>query len=976
MFGSPSLRRVLRRVPFRRETDFQSATNPTQWGNLPASDRPELALPEFGDTRAAKRASGFRFLWLSIAGLAPVVAVVTFTTAAGRPEGGATAAALATLLVASSALSSVGRWWGLLAVPAAAGVAFAVAASNSPLAPAVVAALLAAFAAERFTAQSVHFQSRLPLPSGLGRRYREVWRVRFRAPGVQWRGESYPGLLLTLPTAGLAGAAAVRFGWPVDWPVPLRLLAFAAAYAAFGVALAVAAEHAAARRLGRPAARLGEFARGLNRATRLWLLSGRRGNPAPGLYRAPAGGCSSRRTELFGLVLAGATAAAAVASAPADPIRRTRRDEGGPPPRTEPRPYQRALLDRLSDEDRGRWAGRLDGGSEAVAAGAASPRPAPAARGPVPHALVWFAAVPAGLALSLVPPLACAAGVASRPWPPKGRPGEFLTPQVWNDVVDGIRRSTDRTERESLFMGVNAHDNSPVLMPRSLVNEHVHFLGGTGSGKTSVGIMGLMTQLIRAGDCSVVVLDMKGDDSALLHTARIETEKTGRWFRWVTSTAGRSTYLFNPLDQAFFGAKTPAEKADLITEAANLQYGTTYGPAHFTAANMHALAAAIELTEYENPLRSFRQLEEILRDKSGRLARLSARHRQDALAVHRVISELADPHGLNAVRGARGPGAPPPSAFERAIDCGSLFRSPQTLFFQLPSGDGANTARTTGLLAMHSFFQSAAHLRTDRKVPVYVIIDEFQRIVSPNIEIILEQARSMDIGAVMSHQSMSGLNLGRGVDVGPSVTENTVLRQTFSVRDVRQLREFSDGSGERVFLGRTWNESSTSAGGVTTNRVSRGLAETVGNRISVNDLILMGDRPRRSLFHLSRGEGYAQYGGFSFVIDGSHVITKSEYERRRRLPWPAVSEQTVPAGRRWNRYAPDVSPGAERPSFTGDDLFRDDDGPAAGEAGDDNALPEDDGDPLAGLDDEPRDAPGPEDEDDPAADDGDGPEDL
>ena len=100
MFGSPSLRRALRRVPFRRETDFQSATNPTQWGNLPASDRPELALPEFGDTRAAKRASGFRFLWLSIAGLAPVVAVVTFTTAAGRPEGGATAAALATLLVA------------------------------------------------------------------------------------------------------------------------------------------------------------------------------------------------------------------------------------------------------------------------------------------------------------------------------------------------------------------------------------------------------------------------------------------------------------------------------------------------------------------------------------------------------------------------------------------------------------------------------------------------------------------------------------------------------------------------------------------------------------------------------------------------------------------------------------------------------------------------------------------------------------
>ena len=627
------------------------------------------------------------------------------------------------------------------------------------------------------------------------------------------------------------------------------------------------------------------------------------------------------------------------------------------------------MLDRLSPEDRRRWETRLN-----PARPAPSVKPASAGLGrsddPVPLALIWLASIPAGLAFALLPSLACAAGVASRPWPVKRGPGEFLDPQVWNDVVDGLARSKDKTERDSLFMGVNAHDNSPVLVPRKIVNEHVHFLGGTGSGKTSVGIMGLMTQLIRAGDCSVVVLDMKGDDSALFHSARIETERTGRWFRWVTSTAGRATYLFNPLDQAFFAEKTPAEKADLITEAANLQYGTTYGPAHFTAANIEALAAAIELLEYETPLRSFRQLEEVLKDRSGQLARLSARHRQDARAVHRVIAELADPHGLNAVRGGREPNAPPAAAFERAVDCGSLFRSPQTLFFQLPSGDGANTARTTGLLALHSFFQSAAHLRGDRKVPVYVIVDEFQRVASPNVEIILQQARSMGIGAILSHQSLTDLNLGRGVDVGATVTENTAIRQTFSVRDVRQLREFSDGSGERVFLGQTWSESTSLSG--SGDRTSRGLAETVGNRISVNDLILMGDRPRRSLFHLARGGGYAQYGGFPFVIDGSHVITKAEYERRQRLPWPARTDRTIVAGRRWNRHAPDPRPGVGRPSFTGADLFRGDDGPPDGGRGDDDSSddnsaddaptdggppdgesPDAGGDTLGGLDGDP-----------------------
>ena len=55
---------------------------------------------------------------------------------------------------------------------------------------------------------------------------------------------------------------------------------------------------------------------------------------------------------------------------------------------------------------------------------------------------------------------------------------------------------------DSLFLGLNAADGSPVLVPRTVFQEHAHFLGDSGSGKTSLGLAPLIAQLIRFRDCS------------------------------------------------------------------------------------------------------------------------------------------------------------------------------------------------------------------------------------------------------------------------------------------------------------------------------------------------------------------------------------------------------------------------------------------------------------------------------------------
>ena len=42
----------------------------------------------------------------------------------------------------------------------------------------------------------------------------------------------------------------------------------------------------------------------------------------------------------------------------------------------------------------------------------------------------------------------------------------------------------------------------------------------------------------------------------------------------------------------------------------------------------------------------------------------------------------------------------------------------------------------------------------------------------------------------------------------------------------------------------------------------------------------------RSIVKLSRGAGYAQYGGFPFVVESEFHIDREEYERRKAFPWP------------------------------------------------------------------------------------------
>jgi hypothetical protein len=470
-------------------------------------------------------------------------------------------------------------------------------------------------------------------------------------------------------------------------------------------------------------------------------------------------------------------------------------------------------------------------------------------------------------------------------------PDKLLNFKTWEDLVTTVQTSEDETEQDSLFLGVNAHDGTPVIVPRAVYQEHAHLLGDSGSGKTSLGMASLIAQLIRFHDSSLVILDLKGDDLALFEGARIEAGNADKAlrdskaddpnvefdryrFRWFTNELGRSTHGFNPLTQAHFQQLSLYQRTDVLTAAMGLQYGTDYGRGYYADANAELLYRVLE--ECPN-ISSFRQLRETLQEKQK--IKMNPELRRAASHLHAMVSRLASSEALNvADRTDYSQGV-----LKNSIDMADVFMEPQVVYFHLPSVIGTASSAEIARFALYSLL-SAAKFVGPRRKQVYLLIDEFQRIIANNLELVLQTARSMNIGVILANQTLMDLRT-RDVDLIHTVRANTRFRQVFAASDLHDLQELVHSSGETLIHNQTWTVW-TDYLGLPAGIRGRTLSETISPRLRPNDILLATDHPSQSIVFIRRGAGYAQYGGMPFVMTSTHHIDYDEYDRRKRSAWP------------------------------------------------------------------------------------------
>ncbi len=423
-------------------------------------------------------------------------------------------------------------------------------------------------------------------------------------------------------------------------------------------------------------------------------------------------------------------------------------------------------------------------------------------------------------------------------------------------LLADVRRSPDLIERRSIFLGRVVADGSPVYVPREVFREHAHGLGDSGSGKTSLFLCPIIEQFVRTGDCSVIVLDLKADTLELLATMQAAAESArselgvSMPLKFFSNQAGRATHSFNPMAQPFWPKFDLLTRTDILCGANGLTYGTDYGAGYFSSANAAILHHTLKTFPHVN---TFTELADCIGNvvSMAKKKELHPEIRKAGVHVHEVIKRLAACEALN-VTNATGHA---PDVVADAIDLTQVFREPQLLYFHLSATLSPSGAPEIARLV--NYMLLAASTQTERRCPVFLVIDEFQRMVAANLEYMLQLARSMGVGVILANQSMEDLKKST-TNLIPAIEANCRLRQWFSVSASEDQERLMRSSGVTVDRLTNWSESVNEKGEVTT---SCSMSEQVVNRFTMNDILLASDHPFRSFLRISRGAGYAQYGG-------------------------------------------------------------------------------------------------------------------
>ena len=480
----------------------------------------------------------------------------------------------------------------------------------------------------------------------------------------------------------------------------------------------------------------------------------------------------------------------------------------------------------------------------------------------------------------------------------------------WRGYVERVRVSphatrdpiTSRTVREAehLFMGHEPVKGFPVLLDRSILKQHSYILGGTGFGKTSLGIMPMLMQLIQGhrderGAMTpmppMLIIDLKGD-KALFHTVRAEVERKAKEegrsvtdaFRTFSCEIGHACHPFNPFDDLRQGT---VELCNVYLDALNLNHGEGYGRSYYT---MQSRSLLRQVLKNDKPT-TFKELYDgLLKCKRSKAFR-------EAYELVATIEALSDyEHIFNPARSDKA----------HVIHMPTVVRERQVVYFWLPAAEHSLTAKEIASLAVYAFYNAQREWvnSSERKTlsksrpEAFLVIDEFQRVASRNFPNILREARSFGMGIILAHQSASDLELP-DVDLAAIVRENTRLKLFFAIQNPSERRLFSELSGDEValhspvsysFEGEVEEDKTgTAARGTTVS-----FSPVIKPRITKNDIIETSDHPFEYFMLVSQGAGYTQFGGYPIAVRTSYPLPTDAYEARSDQPWPDKNELGLP----------------------------------------------------------------------------------
>ena len=441
----------------------------------------------------------------------------------------------------------------------------------------------------------------------------------------------------------------------------------------------------------------------------------------------------------------------------------------------------------------------------------------------------------------------------------------------------------DIIEKEHLFLGIEPNVNTPILLDEKILNEHAYITGETGSGKTSLGIMPLLLHFLRKplqtndpdDAAPLIILDLKGDP-ALFNMVREEVEKRDKAFgnskssfRFFTPEPKRDSHIFNPFASMNSENRSLTQLCELLMDSLNLNHGEGYGRSYFSRRSRSLLLQALQQDPKPN---NFDELFETV-------TKHAKKDTEDAFELLSVIHSLSQYKQLSTDDVKVSP--------EHKIHMPTVLEERQVVYFWLPSATESISVREIAKLGLYSILTAAIDRQASGqpKRQAYLFIDEFQRIAGENFKVILEQARSFGLSAILANQTPQDLKTNNG-DLRPTIQTNTRFKQYFSITGTDDMADTIQTSGEEISLIQSWGET------ISENNSSSSFntSEKIKPRITCNDLLQITDHPQDSLIKISRGSGYTQFAGHPVHVRSLWPMHLSDYKRLMDCPWPEIPE--------------------------------------------------------------------------------------
>jgi hypothetical protein len=336
-------------------------------------------------------------------------------------------------------------------------------------------------------------------------------------------------------------------------------------------------------------------------------------------------------------------------------------------------------------------------------------------------------------------------------------------------------------EGHDFILGENVHQGiaTKVSLSKEQRLRHIHVIGATGTGKSTLLLRMILQDLERGNGCAV--LDPHGD-------------LIDRVVELVPEERFEDVVLFDPADTDYpvgfniLEARSEVEKNVLSSDLAALfrRFSTSWGD-QMTTILGNAVSVFLESSEGGTLM----DLRRFLIEKDYRAERLKGVHDPEIVyfwekqfpllkgtALSSILTRLdifLRPKIIRHIVGQRG-----------GLDCDEIVNTRKIFLVKLAQGlIGEENAHLLGSLLVSKLHQVALgrqEKRIEEREPFFLYIDEFQHFITPSMASVLEGARKFGLGIVASHQSLRQL-WDENTQLATSLITNPVTRICFRLGD-------------------------------------------------------------------------------------------------------------------------------------------------------------------------------------------------